>query len=908
MVLLEMIPPLTLLSVGLFFTRRLTKLMKIPLRIYEMFLSSFVMGMAALVIPFVAIGVLFPNWLGRFVYFYLAFGSGYFVVATIRFLPSLAANFEGILTKTKQLRTSSEQGLEQVAKISSLGALIGYFFIFAISPPRGWDALHFYFSHALVFFISEEIPIINPLNLIPVFKPPLVSVLLSYTFFSAGLDAANYIPFLFLLGVVSSIYGYLQETYPDTELQWVSVSVFLAMPITYFLVYEWAYYQDLPIAFFYGVTFFFLAKLQNSEKFAPRLFWIGLLILSLGLAPLTKMSGYALFFVYLVSIRVPKHFKLLQIAGFLVIAGFLTKRAATEIHIIIAVTVAIITIFVVILLATRKDSASPMEFVSYVIPMIIGFLPGLAWLYRMIFVIPGTKEFLLNTYYRSRYSQIQWKWGGIAIPEVTTYIENAHRATAISAALILFTGSLFVAPWLFAKLFGLRELLKDEKGKQLLIFGSSFLLLWTAYFSNVSARYLTALLMPFSIVIGKGVIWLFKAIDSRSSKSGRQISFILFLLLGYGGVYPFYPFELVFKNVHLRYYLFHKEIWRTFLYILGFTLVMFLIALIKPSGKVSRTVLQKLRTILLIVLVITPSLGQLSLIAYSGFSIKEYQTKWVYDYRESIIELSEILQSIAKPDEITITVNVPGLEFFSQRPVLDLMTITRTNLTSYLNDANTTRLLSRLNNANVRYVVTLRQEHDFYPAYVQQYFYLTLFRYTVSGYLADLIYTNGEFALYRLHSPGPRIGPSSLVLKGCGSSWIALQDPSPYLGFEEEDDGFYLELDLSYVSGIVQYSVDYALKYSMGEVVTRSYWENNTIEGTSIATTTSLLIHQIDCSNITLEYFYSEAIISTIDGREWRIVFRTVSDDNGIHFVDGMPSVEDYLETEYLIIPLTTEA
>ena len=195
----------------------------------------------------------------------------------------------------------------------------------------------------------------------------------------------------------------------------------------------------------------------------------------------------------------------------------------------------------------------------------------------------------------------------------------------------MFTGSLFVAPWLFAKFFGLMELLREKEGKQLLIFGSSFLLLWTAYFSNVSARYLTALLMPLAIVIGKGVIHLFKRINARSSKGGRQVAFILFLLLGYGGVYPFYPFEFVFKNVHVRYYLFHKEMWRTLLYVLLFTLIMFLIALYKPNGKISRTICKKMQTILLIILIITPALGQLSLIAYSGFSVKEYQTKWVYD-------------------------------------------------------------------------------------------------------------------------------------------------------------------------------------------------------------------------------------------------------------------------------------
>ncbi len=905
MVLLEMIPPLTILSVGLFFTRRFTKALKIPLKAYEVFLSSFVMGMAALVIPFIAIGVLFPNWLGRFVYSYLAFGSGYFVVATIRFLPNLAANFDEVLMKTKQYKGSSELDLEYVAKASSFAALIGYLFILAISPPRGWDALHFYYSHALVFFISEKIPIINPLNLIPVFKPPLVSILLSYTFFSAGLDAANYLPFLFLLGVVFSIYGYLQETYPNTELQWVSVSVFLAMPITYFLIYEWAYYQDLPIAFFYGVTFYFLSKLQNSNKMTSKAFWIVLLIFALGLAPLTKMSGYALFFVYLIAIKVPKHVNLLQIIVFVIITGFLARRAATEIHVLVSAAVLVIALFVVLLLATRQDRATLGELTGYLIPVILGFLPGLAWLYRMIFVIPGTKEFLLNTYYRSKNAQIQWKWSGIAIPEVTTYIENAHRATALSSVLILFTGSLFVAPWLLAKLAGLRELLKEEKGKQLIIFGSSFLLLWTAYFSNVSARYLTALLMPFSIIIGKGVVCLFNFIGSRSSKKGRQISFILFLLLGYGGVYPFYPFELVLENIHVRYYLFHKEMWRTLLYVFMFTLIMFLLAVFKPNGRVSRAGFNQLGRLLLLILIVTPALGQVSLIAYSGFSIQEYQTKWVYDYRETITELSEILQSVAKPDEITITVNAPGLEFFSQRPVLDLMTITETNITGYLNDKNTTRLLSRLDNANVRYVVTLRQEHDFYPAFIQQYFFLTLFKYTVSGYLADLIYTNDEFALYRLHSSGPRIGPSALVLKSCNSSWIALQDPTPYSGFEENEDGFYLLLDLSYFPGIVQYSIDFKIRYSLGDVVKRSFWENNTVEGTSFATTAEVLIHQLDCNNLTLEYFYSESIFSTADGNEWKIIFKTVDNGRSIQFINGVPLVGDYLETEYLIVPLT---
>jgi hypothetical protein len=120
------------------------------------------------------------------------------------------------------------------------------------------------------------------------------------------------------------------------------------------------------------------------------------------------------------------------------------------------------------------------------------------------------------------------------------------------------------------------------------------------------------------------------------------------------------------------------------------------------------------------------------------------------------MELAEYIKSHYQNDEeITIIVNIPGLEYFTFRPVIDLY-FANPYLTAdqqaALSATNTSYVIQELLNLHISYVVTLKQDHPFYEPYILRFVTTYPFLSSVEDGYGDLLFENDEFTLWKLHN------------------------------------------------------------------------------------------------------------------------------------------------------------
>ncbi len=829
-ILMMILPPISVLSAGLFITNRLKKPLKIQLNVTEYYLSALLFGISSLVIPATLIGLLFPGYLNRYMYIFEGLTFTYAIFTLFRNIPKTAERFMFLRRTISEIHPLQTPQLANLSKFFTLLIIIEYGIMLTIYPLRGWDALHFYFPHGFVFYLYDRIPAVDPLNFIPIFKPPLVSMYIAYTYYLTSEPATNYFPFLFLTGITISIYEISNKIKNKTDISLIpslSTLIFLSFPFTYFLIFEWAYYQELPITMIYILVLYGVLKIEMEKQNKKELFyWLVFISAGLSLAPLTKINGYALFFVYFMLIKGNNFIKAIKTTGVGIVTIFLAKKAANSIHVLIGIFVLFLGILLIIIIWRKEGEYNIKRSIVMYLPIFIGLIPGMGWLYHIVNTVPGTKQFLINTYVKSKTSHLVWEWEGINNPAVTTYIENAHKADIISAVGIIFIGSLFVLPWIWYKIKGIELIVKDNKTIGLITYSTTYFLIWIAYFSNGSSRYLSILLPTIAIFVSVGFTSFLEKIKNKATSYSLISSMIFTILLGFGAVYPFYPFQYIPENVHMRYYLFHKNIITGLSYAIFFLLLTIGIALFNHVNIKKKWVLHTERALsifLIILLIFTPLSGQIILLADTGFDIQKFQTKWVYDYRENILDLSKMISTVAEPDEITIGVNIPGVELFSKRSVIDLMTIYQYNKDLPFNDHNLTRLLNLLTNNSILYLVNIRQQHDFYLEYLRSYFPMSMFTYSVSGAFGTLLYENPEFSLYKLTTQPLIAGPVIIGYKYQSRAWTLYQEIYPLDINEDQPEGIFLEC--YWPENVLEAEVSYSIRiYSQDSMS----WTNQT--------------------------------------------------------------------------------
>jgi hypothetical protein len=760
--ILEILPIISLVFIGLFGVNSLNKFGWKYENTLDKIISGSILSIFFLTAPIVVLNRLFNVPLDTICYFYFSLSMLYPVYLLFK-------NYQRTINSLTFFELKFPSYLKDIRVIIAGLILLSYFITTIMYPFRGWDALHFYLPHARVFYFFNDIPTISPYNFLPIFKPPLNSLLYTYALYITKDDSFVLYSIFILFLTVLTLYRLAFELFQSKRKAISSVLFFLTSPLTWFLIYEWAYYQDLYVMAFYTMAFYFhLRLIQGKESKKQNATITGL---SLALAGLSKISGYALPLLIFLSAPSNKLGKALRLSVLAVMSLFLARKAGYDIYVGVSVVIVLLSIYLAYIIITQQESEN-LSFTTLALEIVPWLLVAVYWLFDRIQATPGTRDYLSDLYVYVKDYNWNYSFPKINIPESETYIENAMKASFGSAVLVIFVGSIFALPWALPKIVAIFAREKDEGNWDMIrIWLLGFYIIWLAYFSFTSTRYLSVILVPLALITVKGFYFLYAKLAE-----GREPTLLvegLLLLLAFGSQYPFYPFETVSLEFHLRYYEYHRNLFRLGYYLLAFILLIYLVikwdnyefSLKKPSKS---TALHKGATVGVIsVLIIAPIGGQIYLLYDTGFDMDNFRDKWVYDVREEMMDLVEAIRVSQTPNsDIIIGANVPGLEFYSNHPVIDLFYTTEFDLSkNQLGAFNTTYLLELLNEYDITLIVSLRKDHNWYESFETYILHeYPLFSLVHNSNIFSYLYNNSEFELYKLKSSKTFYGAIDLGL------------------------------------------------------------------------------------------------------------------------------------------------
>ena len=168
-------------------------------------IEAVILGTISLIVPMLALALIAEkiestSLLERFVYVFIAISFAYLILKLYlwvrRKLPAYA------LKENKKL----PQGIEVLFQV-----IIGLMILFLalqglVYPLRGWDFLHFYLPNSFRIYVTGQLGLINELNFMPQFKPPLNILLYAFGFFVTQSELIQFIPILYLTGTVFLCY------------------------------------------------------------------------------------------------------------------------------------------------------------------------------------------------------------------------------------------------------------------------------------------------------------------------------------------------------------------------------------------------------------------------------------------------------------------------------------------------------------------------------------------------------------------------------------------------------------------------------------------------------------------------------------------------------------------------------
>ncbi len=777
------------------------KMMKInsSRSLIDYFLESLLFGTISLVVPMLIIAIIADKIgsttiLERFVYTYLAIALAYLIFKIYLWvrkkLPVL------VLREKKKI----PQGLDVLLQVI-IGLMIFFFILQGlVYPLRGWDFLHFYLPNSFRIYLTGQLGIVNEWNFMPQFKPPVNILLFAYGFFVTQTEMIQLIPLLFLTGVVFLCYKIAKLEGLTKKSSLLTSIALLATPFTFFLIYEFQYYQEIYITFFTTATYFFFRKFLKSENFKDQFYNALLASLALSGCVLSKISGFVIPFVILVAMpsdMVGKVIRSIIVAGF---AFQLVRKSIFEVYLGTGILIFLLCAFCIYLIfssETLKFSYKRWLLVIgiFSLPLVAALLWGLH-----ILAVPGVQDYLFNLYVNLPDTQINLSWMGIALPGTTTYLENAHIATFVSSSFSILIATMFAGTWLFFKIFGFIK--SHKKNNELILWLIFFYVFWQGFFANGSIRYLSPILVPLAIVFVMGID---AVVDFFNKRDGQErdgfLASIFILASAYLSLYPVIPFEIISEDFHLRWYHAHTHIWSLLGYIVIFNLLTFLLIWKENKLKISypqifnkRFSFQKIISgFLIFILFFTPFLAQFALLIDTGFNLEEFQMKYSYNTRESYQELVDAINRLGYADNLAIlSINTPGLEYYSSQPIIDLFMI------SFIEDSgladsvfplrisNVTRTLEFFDQYNVSIFVSLNSLNDWYPAYLDRiYWNYFVYRFMNNNDYFTWRFSNEEYILYTINSYDPYVGPVDIQLVGLqnkGSLLARTPDPTEITG------------------------------------------------------------------------------------------------------------------------------
>lgn len=299
--------------------------------------------------------------------------------------------------------------------------------------------------------------------------------------------------------------------------------------------------------------------------------------------------------------------------------------------------------------------------------------------------------------------------------------------------------------WLIFKIVGFTKI---KNYPFLGIWFASFLMFWYAYFGDVSVRYLAPIIPPLSIFVALG----FTEISSKLNLSQHRskLSFLAFsLLTSYLFLIPLIPFRYVDNSINVILFEYHTNQILVWIYIslISIGLVFFAKNMRKPRERF----LKLFSVFLISTLAIVPVSVQIYYLHSSSYDLETFHSQINYYHRDNYQELvQEVIKQNLGLSDVTLTVNTPGLEYFTKRSVLDIFLISgERNFEFSIYRLSTQEALDFINDINIQLIVELNSDHIFYDIFYQDYFNIQIYQIARNSTLFDFIYENPEFILYR---------------------------------------------------------------------------------------------------------------------------------------------------------------
>jgi hypothetical protein len=294
------------------------------------------------------------------------------------------------------------------------------------------------------------------------------------------------------------------------------------------------------------------------------------------------------------------------------------------------------------------------------------------------------------------------------------------------------------------------------------------------------------------------IVGLISVVDFFNRRDGKDrdgfLAIIFIIASAYLSLYPILPFEIINKDFHLRWYLAHYNIGSLIGYISLFTLFTVFLIWKEKDLKISFPLIYTkkfnprkiIAAFLLFILFFVPFGAQAALLIYVNFDISTFQSEYCYYTRAEYMELVDAINRLGfLDDQVVLTINTPGLEYYASQPVIDMFMLSLIkdaglgNTTFPLSIKNVTKMLGFFETYNVGIFVTLNTTNDWYPAFlVQYYWHYFIYRFLYNNLYFDFRFSNSEFMMFTINSYDPYIGPVDIQIVG-GTDKESLLAPNP---------------------------------------------------------------------------------------------------------------------------------
>ncbi len=621
-----------------------------------------------------------------------------------------------------------------------LGVLLEMTVLSLILPPeRGYDALAMYFPEARVYFLLDQITKFDPLATRPTVKAPFIILLITWSWYLFARVQIQLLPILFVLATALAARQLVLLFDENQNIKAKKIKADLAftgtliLPLIFWFLMDWPFYQDIYVGFFYATALYWTWKAERTREKKTLIFFHILAALSIACALLSKINAWTIFIILLLTFptnhRLLKHGKATLLLG---LFFFLSYKVSVNLY--VGFVLLYLLWILVLLKAVYEDHALNLkaklselprfrliftqkkrsfDFMVthqklYLLTLLGGLLLGGHWLIRNFQLFPGAKDDFFSRYLKiPDLSLIKTTPDFGVRPLSSLTYETIHGISPHGVALLIFFGTSFVAFWGIFKILGI---IKGDGYRMLVIWLGMYILIWTTYYGNSSARYLSLIIVPLVIISVHGLDVLLKWLENGKKDLGMvpQTKLLAFLALAPLNYYYIPNLSLLFNyqdpatrnQIGLSYLQAARNYYQemSMMLLLGILGLLFISLLLNPRSfikkiltighmkittntnkvkwiaKITR-VTPLVSTFAFIILFVVPLIVPASVFVSEGGNIDAVVETVVLFQDDSYQQVIEYLQLHFSPTDGVLSFNVPGIGAKTDMPTLEVMMI-----------------------------------------------------------------------------------------------------------------------------------------------------------------------------------------------------------------------------------------